>query len=182
MAITFTWSVKDMHRIADTGAVYGVDWTCTGVDADTSVTHTQSGSYRHMKSVTITKAVGVEAVENNAAIEYVAQPTVIKSRTKSAVSEDGSYTYSIVTTRPEPSPFNFTEVRDVMAEATDKVSATPDHTASGFVAYDSLDEATVLGWCKAGDVGTETEANVTSSINKKIAADATSTGMPWAAE
>ena len=157
MAITFTWSVKDMHKITETGAVYGVDWTCTGVDADTSVTHTQSGSYRHMKSVTITKAVGVEAVENNAAIEHVA-------------------------VKEEPSPFNPTEVRDVMAEATEILSATPDHTASGFVAYDSLDEATVLGWCKAGDVGTETEANVTSSINKKIAADATSTGMPWAAE
>jgi hypothetical protein len=39
MAITFTWSVKDMHRVAETGAVYKVDWSCSGVDADTEVSH-----------------------------------------------------------------------------------------------------------------------------------------------
>jgi len=52
MAITFTWSVKDMHRVADTGAVYKVDWSCSGVDADTKVSHSRSGSYLHTESVT----------------------------------------------------------------------------------------------------------------------------------
>jgi len=35
MAITFTWSIKDMHKVTATGAVYRVDWSCSGVDADT---------------------------------------------------------------------------------------------------------------------------------------------------
>jgi phosphoribosylaminoimidazole (AIR) synthetase len=50
MAITFTWSVKDMHKVTDTGAVYRVDWSCSGVDADTEVSHSRSGSYLHTNS------------------------------------------------------------------------------------------------------------------------------------
>jgi hypothetical protein len=52
MAITFTWSVKDMHKVTDTGAVYKVEWSCSGVDADTEVSHSRSGSYLHTESVT----------------------------------------------------------------------------------------------------------------------------------
>ena len=114
MAITFTWSVKDMHRVADTGAVYKVEWSCSGVDADTEVSHSRSGSYLHTDS-------------------------------------DGE-------------------------------QATPDHTASGFTAYADLTEADVLAWCKADGEGARTEALITKSINSKIANNANSTGMPWAAE
>ena len=53
MAITFTWSVKDMHRVESTGAVYKVEWSCSGVDADTEVGHSQSGSYLHTASVDV---------------------------------------------------------------------------------------------------------------------------------
>jgi len=52
MAITFTWSVKDMHKVTETGAVYKADWACFGVDADTEVSHSRSGSYLHMGEVT----------------------------------------------------------------------------------------------------------------------------------
>ena len=114
MAITFTWSVKDMHKVTDTGAVYKVEWSCSGVDADTEVSHSRSGSYLHTDS-------------------------------------DGE-------------------------------QATPDHTASGFTAYADLTEADVLAWCKADGVGASNEALITSNITNKIAAQANSTGMPWAAE
>ena len=53
MAITFTWSVKDMHKVTDTGAVYKVEWSCSGVDADTEVSHSRSGSYLHMGEVDV---------------------------------------------------------------------------------------------------------------------------------
>ena len=121
MAITFTWSVKDMHKVTATGAVYKVEWSCSGVDADTKVSHSRSGSYLHTDSVT----------------------------------EDG--------------------------RTFDK-QATPDHTASGFTAYADLTEADVLAWCKADGVGAKNEALITSNITNKVAAQANSTGMPWAAE
>ena len=53
MAITFTWSVKDMHKVTETGAVYKVEWSCSGVDADTEVGHSRSGSYLHTASVNV---------------------------------------------------------------------------------------------------------------------------------
>ena len=53
MAITFTWSVKDMHKVTDTGAVYKVEWSCSGVDADTEVSHSRSGSYLHTGEVDV---------------------------------------------------------------------------------------------------------------------------------
>ena len=134
MAITFTWSVKDMHRVADTGAVYKVEWSCSGVDADTEVSHSRSGSYNHTTSVT----------------------TEVVSTSKHGVET---------------------------TQSTTKVSnATPDHTASGFTAYADLTEADVLAWCKADGEGARTEALITKSINTKIANNANSTGMPWAAE
>ena len=115
MAITFTWSIKDMHKVTATGAVYRVDWSCNGVDADTSTSRSRSGSYLH-------------------------------------TNDDGD-------------------------------PATPDHTASDFVAYASLDEATVLGWVKDNGVQAYNEGLITSNINNIIAAAAAnSTGMPWAAE
>ena len=53
MAITFTWSIKDMHRVVETGAVYKVDWSCSGVDADTEVSHSRSGTYLHKVSTNV---------------------------------------------------------------------------------------------------------------------------------
>ena len=135
MAITFTWSVKDMHKVTDTGAVYKVDWSCSGADADTEVSHSRSGSYLHTGEVTADEVTGVDA--------------------------DGN---------------------DVTESVTRVVPVTPDHTASGFVAYDALDEATVLGWIQANGVQAYNEGLITSNITNKIAASANSTGMPWAAE
>ena len=114
MAITFTWSIKDLHKVTATGAVYKVEWSCSGVDVDTKVSHSRSGSYLHTDS-------------------------------------DGE-------------------------------QATPDHTAAGFKAYADLTEADVLAWCKADGVSAYNESLITSNITNKIAAQANSTGMPWAAE
>jgi len=65
MAITFTWSVKDLHKVTATGAVYKVDWSCSGVDADTEVSHSRSGSYLHMGEVTADEVTGVDADGND---------------------------------------------------------------------------------------------------------------------
>ena len=141
MAITFTWSVKDMHKVTATGAVYKVDWSCSGVDADTEVSHSRSGSYLHTESVNV--------------------PQV----TETVQDDDGNDV-----------------TREVTSAYTKIVQATPDHTASGFTPYADLTEADVLAWCKADGVGAKTEASITSNITNKIAAQANSTGMPWAAE
>jgi len=135
MAITFTWSVKDLHKVTETGAVYKVEWSCSGVDADTKVSHSRSGSYLHTSEVTADEVTGTDV--------------------------DGN---------------------DVTQSVTKVVQATPDHTASGFTPYADLTEADVLAWCKAGGVGASNEALITSNITNKIAAQANSTGMPWAAE
>ena len=135
MAITFTWSVKDMHKVTETGGVYRVDWSCSGVDADTEVSHSRSGSYNHTTSVTTTELI---------------------CTSKHGVEKTQSIT---------------------------KVSpTTPDPTTAGFKAYADLTEADVLAWCKADGEGARTEALITKSINTKIANNANSTGMPWAAE
>jgi len=133
MAITITWSVKDMHKVTETGAVYRVDWACSGVDEDTEVTHSRSGQYMHT------------------AIVEQSFTSLLKGE-------------------------NVTTTQNVVKRAT------PDHTASGFIAYDSLNEDRVLGWIKANGEGDRTEALITKAINSKIAAQANSTGMPWAAE
>ena len=150
MAITFTWSVKDMHRVADTGAVYKVEWSCSGVDADTEISHSRSGSYLHMGEVDVAEVT-----------ETVDEVTGRDS--------DGNDVTETVT-------------RVVTEAHTAIVPVTPDHTASGFVAYDALDEATVLGWIQANGVQAYNEGLITSNITNKIAAQANSTGMPWAAE
>ena len=65
MAITFTWLVSDMHKVTTTGAVYKVEWFCRGVDADTEVSHSRSGSYLHMGEVTADEVTGVDADGND---------------------------------------------------------------------------------------------------------------------
>ena len=150
MAITFTWSVKDMHRVADTGAVYRVDWSCSGVDEDTSTSRSRSGSYLHTHEVDVAEVT--ETVD------------VITGQ-----DDDGNDVTESVT-------------RVVTEAHTEIVPVTPDHTASDFVAYDALDEATVLGWIQANGVQEYNEGLITSNINNIIAAAVNSTGMPWAAE
>ena len=65
MAITFTWSVNNMHRVTETGAVYKVEWSCSGVDADTKISHSRSGSYLHMGEVTADEVTGQDADGND---------------------------------------------------------------------------------------------------------------------
>ena len=133
MAITFTWSVKDMHKITATGAVYKVDWSCSGVDEDTSTSRSRSGTYQHTGEVTSNEVTGQD--------------------------DDGN---------------------DVTEAVTRVVPVTPDHTASDFVAYDALEEATVLGWIQDNGVQAYNEGLITSNINNLIAATAAnSTGVPW---
>ena len=58
------------------------------------------------------------------------------------------------------------------------VGFTPDADADGFVAYDSLTEATVLGWVHAEVDQDATEAALTANIEAQknpVSAD----GMPW---
>jgi len=153
MAITFTWSVRDMHRVAATGAVYKVDWSCSGVDEDTSTSHSRSGTYRHMSSVDVP-----------ALTEDIPEVTKVRG------IGSGDKTTTIV----------YPAHKEVIKEAhTEIVPATPDHTASGFTAYANLTKADVLAWCKADGVGVKTEASITSNITNKIAASANSTGLPW---
>jgi len=66
MAITFTWSVNDMHKVTATGAVYKVEWSCSGVDADTEVSHSRSGSYLH------TNSDGEQATPDHTASDFTA--------------------------------------------------------------------------------------------------------------
>ena len=150
MAITFTWSVSDMHKVTATGAVYKVEWSCSGVDADTKVSHSRSGSYLHTESVNVPEVT----------------ETVDKVTGKDSNGKDITESVTAVFIEAH------TEVKPV----------TPDHTTSDFKAYTDLTEADVLAWCKADGVGAKNEALITANITNKIAAQANSTGMPWAAE
>ena len=58
---------------------------------------------------------------------------------------------------------------------------TPDASADGFISFDSLTEADVIGWVESSiDVNA-----VTASLQAKldsVKTPATATGMPWATE
>ncbi len=61
------------------------------------------------------------------------------------------------------------------------VGFTPDASADGYVAYDSLTEEVVIGWVK-DSMGEEAVAGVEDSIAAQIAdskAPAISVGTPW---
>ena len=67
---------------------------------------------------------------------------------------------------------------DYSASAYGTVGFTPDADADDFVAYDSLTEATVLGWVHAEVDQSATEAALTANIEAQknpVSAD----GMPW---
>ena len=55
---------------------------------------------------------------------------------------------------------------------------TPDPSADGFIAYDDLTEATVLGWVHADVDQTATEAALTADIAAQKT-PVTADGMPW---
>ena len=67
---------------------------------------------------------------------------------------------------------------DYSAASYGTCSFTPDASASDFVAYDSLTEATVLGWVQAEVDQSGIEAALTADIESQknpTSAD----GMPW---
>jgi hypothetical protein len=67
---------------------------------------------------------------------------------------------------------------DYSASAYGTCGFTPDPDADDFVAYDSLTEATVLGWVHAEVDQAATEAALTAKIEadkNPVSAD----GMPW---
>ena len=67
---------------------------------------------------------------------------------------------------------------DYSASAQGTCGFTPDASADDFVAYDSLTEATVLGWVHAEVDQSATEASLTANIagqKNPVSAD----GMPW---
>jgi hypothetical protein len=67
---------------------------------------------------------------------------------------------------------------DYTASSYGTCGFTPDPDADDFVAYDSLTEATVLGWVQAEVDQDATEAALTANIEAQknpVSAD----GMPW---
>ena len=67
---------------------------------------------------------------------------------------------------------------DYSASSYGTVGFTPDASASDFVAYDSLSEATVLGWVQAEVDQDAVEAALTADIEAQknpVSGD----GMPW---
>ena len=65
-----------------------------------------------------------------------------------------------------------------VASSYGTVSFTPDSTAEGYTAYDSLTEATVIGWVQ----GTIDTTALEASLDADLAEQATPTtivGTPW---
>lgn len=67
---------------------------------------------------------------------------------------------------------------DYSASSYGTVGFTPDAAADGFIAYDNLTEADIIGWVQNSVSQTDTEA----ALSAKIEADktpTTSAGVPW---
>ena len=88
MAITFTWSVNDMHKVTATGAVYKVEWSCSGVDADTEVIHSRSGSYLH------TNSDGEQATPDHTASGFTAYANLAEADVLAWCKADGVGAYN----------------------------------------------------------------------------------------
>jgi len=64
-------------------------------------------------------------------------------------------------------------------------SFTPDASAEGYVAFDSLTESTVVGWVQNALGGAEKVAEIEAAIQAKIDEQKNPTvvaGLPWAAQ
>ena len=68
---------------------------------------------------------------------------------------------------------------DYTASAYGSAGFTPDPTAPGFIAYDELTEADVLGWVWGSEDKAETEANLAAQIDAEKN-PTTAVGKPWA--
>ena len=70
---------------------------------------------------------------------------------------------------------------DITVSEMVHASFTPDASASGFISFDSLTEAEVIGWVESAiDVD-----SVTASLQAKldsVRSPVTAVGMPWATE
>ena len=70
---------------------------------------------------------------------------------------------------------------DNTASSYGTTSHEPDPSADGWVVYDSLTEATVLGWVQAQVNKDDTEAAIQAKLDA-MANPTSLSGMPWAAE
>jgi len=74
---------------------------------------------------------------------------------------------------------------DCQAVEAGKYVCTPDPSADGFVAYDSLTESVVLGWVQADlNAGDDTVSNIETRLTGKVDAQvarktSVANGMPW---
>ena len=67
---------------------------------------------------------------------------------------------------------------DYSASSYGTCSFTPDASAGGFIPYDSLTEANVLGWVQGSVSKDDTEAALAAKINADKT-PTTGTGVPW---
>ncbi len=58
-------------------------------------------------------------------------------------------------------------------------SLTPDPSSSGYIAFDSLDEAVVVGWVKANVDADQIEANIAAKIERSKEEPQLTHGKPW---
>lgn len=71
------------------------------------------------------------------------------------------------------------------AGAYGSMGFTPDASADGFIAFDSLTEATVIGWVQEAIGGAEKVAEIEAALQAKIDEDKNPTvvaGLPWITE
>ena len=72
-----------MHKVTATGAVYKVEWNCSGTDADTGVSHSRSGSYLH------TNDDGVQATPDHTAGGFIAYASLTEANALGWVKAGG---------------------------------------------------------------------------------------------
>ena len=90
MAITFTWSVNDMHKVTETGAVYRVDWQCVGTDEDTEISHSRSGEYMHKETFTESYTIEGSSTtlkEGDSSKNVIPEVTTTQNVTKNAIPD-----------------------------------------------------------------------------------------------
>ena len=134
MAITFTWSVKDMHRVADTGAVYRVDWSCSGFDEDTSTSRSRSGSYEHTASVTADEVIRTEADDTEVVGEVTRVVPVTPDHTASGFTPYADLTEADVLAWCKADGVGAEIEAKVTANITNKIAASANSTGMPWAA------------------------------------------------